>query len=94
MPMIHLNLDAQRSHWTKLPNYLVDQVMPTLKDTELRVLLVIVRQTIGYNRPSKPISISLNALTAKTGRESSAVSRALHSLATMKLIHIVAGKNR
>jgi len=67
--------------------------MPSLKDTELRVLLVIIRQTIGYNHPDKPLSISYEALKSKTGRESAAIARALQTLAERKLIHLVASKD-
>ena len=34
--------------WHPVPTRLVDEVMPALKDTELRVLLVVLRQTWGW----------------------------------------------
>ena len=34
--------------WHPVPILLVDEVMPRLKDTELRVLLVVLRQTWGW----------------------------------------------
>ena len=34
--------------WHPIPMRLVDMVMPRLKDTELRVLLVVLRQTWGW----------------------------------------------
>jgi|GEM_PF-1631526 len=34
--------------WHPVPTRLVDEVMPRLKDTELRVLLVVLRQTWGW----------------------------------------------
>ena len=34
--------------WHPVPLRLVDEVMPGLKDTELRVLLVVLRQTWGW----------------------------------------------
>ncbi len=35
-----------------VPNRLVDEVLPTLKDTELRVLLIVLRQTLGWREGS------------------------------------------
>lgn len=33
---------------TQVPNVILDEWMPKLKDIELRVLLVVVRQTLGW----------------------------------------------
>ena len=41
--------------WRPVPVRLVDTVMPRLKDTELRVLLVVLRQTWGWRMYSGPI---------------------------------------
>jgi len=77
-----------------MPNFLLDQLLPTLKDTELRVMLVVLRQTTGYNRDEKPVSISYRSLKEKTGRESAAIASALNSLADRRLIHFVARKQK
>lgn len=39
---------------TPVPVALIDRVMPTLRDTELRVLLVVVRQTLGWQVGKDP----------------------------------------
>lgn len=44
---------------TRLPNTLIDdQIMAQLKDKAFKCLMFIVRQTIGFNRPSHTIAIS------------------------------------
>ena len=44
----------ETGQFTAFPNVLLDQVMPSLRDTEWRLLCVIVRQTVGWNRDGKP----------------------------------------
>lgn len=73
--------------WTKVPNYLIDQSMPTLRDTELRVLLVLLRQTVGWQREGKAVILSYRFLKAQTGRQSAAIAAALKSLRKRGLIH-------
>lgn len=62
--------------------------MPELKDTELRVLLVILRLTTGWNREGRFTVVPYRSLKRLTGRESEAVSKALRSLSDRGLIHI------
>jgi hypothetical protein len=78
---------------TPIPNRLLDTIMPTLSDTELRVLLVVVRQTLGWrasdgNHRKTRDWITHRQLLEKTGRESAAVSRAVQSLVTKTLIQV------
>jgi DNA-binding MarR family transcriptional regulator len=63
--------------------------MPTLKDTELRTLLVILRQTAGWNRTGRPVILKYKQLIQKTGRRSEAISSALKSLERRGLIHTI-----
>lgn len=70
-----------------VPNPVLDALLPDLKDTELRVLLVLVRQTFGWNRPHRPVVLSYRALKERTGRESEAIARAIGSLRARGLIH-------
>jgi hypothetical protein len=49
--MLKLTLKGSAIPRTKMPNHLVDQVMPKLRDTELRVLLVLLRYTVGWQVP-------------------------------------------
>ncbi|MBA3724872.1 MAG: hypothetical protein H0W86_00095 [Armatimonadetes bacterium] len=76
--------------WAPFPNVLIDLVMPTLTDTEWRLLTVIVRQTLGWQDASKRRKavdwLSHKILRKKTGRRSSALSAAIASLDTKQLI--------
>lgn len=87
MPRLKLNLPGPAVPWTKTPNSVFDRLVPTLKDTELRVLLVLVRQTHGWKREGKSVVLSYRTLKARTGRQSEAISKALASLALRGLIH-------
>ena len=73
-----------------VPNALFDVVLPTLKDTELRVLLVVLRQTLGW-RESRCLFKERDWLThaqlvRRTGRGSEAVSSAVAALVERGLI--------
>ena len=81
-----------------VPNTLFDEVMPALKDTELRALLVVVRQTLGWRegrgdgnggaRFKRRDWLSHSQLVRRTGRGSEAVSSAISSLVARGLIVI------
>lgn len=81
---------------TPVPNLLIDEWMPCLSDTELRVLLVITRQTLGFQAGSKNTStfrrardwITHSQLKAKTGRASAAVSGAVDRLVKKGLLQV------
>ena len=78
--------------WTPFPNVLLDEVMPRLRDTEFRVLCVLVRETIGRrdtngNRQRR-VWLSQSLLMRKTGRAGEAVSRAIEVLCLSGLIEI------
>ena len=82
--------------WHPVPVRLVDEVMPRLKDTELRILLVVLRQTAGWksdraetstNRRTKHRDwLSHRQLCRRTGRGSGAVSAAVASLTASGMI--------
>ncbi len=40
--------EEKLASWHPVPTRLVDTVMPRLRDTELRVLLIVLRQTWGW----------------------------------------------
>ena len=70
---------------TPVSNALFDRLLPTLKDTELRVLLVVLRATSGWTDVSgigrkKRDWISAAQMRKRTGRGSEAVSTAIKSL--------------
>lgn len=78
---------------TPFPNYLLDTVMPTLKDTEWRVLCVVVRQTLGCRsiddkRRKTSDWLTQSQLKRRTGRESGAVSKAMESLVRKGLLSV------
>lgn len=73
-----------------MPNFLLDRVMPRLRDTEWRLLCVIVRQTTGWTMPDGSRKqadwLSHFQLKRKTGRSSAAVSRAIDVLVRSGLV--------
>ena len=80
--------------WFPLPVRLTDEIMPRLKDTELRVMLVVFRQTWGFLADPDDRSrghkrrdwLSHRQLCRRTGRGSDAVSAAVASLTIAGLI--------
>ncbi len=65
--------------------------MPPLRDTELRLLLVLLRQTVGWNQDGRAVILPYRTLIRRTGRQSDAIAKALESLARRELIHISRG---
>lgn len=63
---------------TPFPNHLLDHAMKRLGDTEWRVLCLIVRQTLGWQK--REDWLSHTQLKARTGRQGEAVSRAVDFL--------------
>src|SRR5689334_8031175 len=86
MPRLKLNLYTPEKNWTKVPNVVLDRLMPILKDTELRVLLILIRQTYGWNRPAGAPLIPYTVLMKRTGRKSEAIARAIKDLRKKGLI--------
>lgn len=89
MPKLKLNLPLTHRNWTKLPNHLVDKLLPSLTDTELRVLLIVLRQTVGWNRPGVAVTVPYRKLTRLAGRSSTTVVKAVRSLEGKGLVHIL-----
>ena len=85
---------------TPVPTALIDRVMPALRDTELRVLLVVVRQTRGWQVGKDPYLrkerdwLTQSQLMRRTGRESGAVARAVDVLVRRGLIDVLDGGGR
>ncbi len=78
---------------TPFPNHLLDQVMPVLKDTEWRVLCVIVRQTNGWINPltgrrKRSDWLTHRQLLRRTGRASAAICEAIQNLIIKELIEV------
>ncbi|MCX6378050.1 MAG: replication protein [Armatimonadetes bacterium] len=75
---------------TPFPNYLIDEEMPRLSDTEWRIVCVLARQTLGWKgeegRRKARDWLTHSQLKERTGRESAAVCRAIQSLLDKRLI--------
>ncbi len=81
------------------PNFLIDEVMPTLKDTEWRLLCVVLRQTRGWvNASSKERKVwdwlSQSQLRKRTGRNTGALSKALDALVRRDLVVVQDGTGK
>ncbi|MBX7226404.1 MAG: replication protein [Chitinophagales bacterium] len=79
--------------FTPVPNNILDTYLPILKPTEVALLLVIIRQTSGWqNKRTKERKykdwISGSQLRSKTGYSRKAISCALQALTTHHLIKI------
>lgn len=78
--------------WTKFPNFLLDEVLPKLRDTELRIIAIVVRETIGRSDPAggrqKRAWLTQEMLKKRTGRQSAAISRAIDVLCQSGLIEV------
>ena len=72
-----------------LPVLLVDEVLPLLKDTELRVLLVVLRQTHVKGKETGRCWLTHGELCRRTGRASEAVSGAVERLVEKHLLHVM-----
>lgn len=78
---------------TQIPNTLFDTYLPQLKESELKILLVVMRQTYGWidtktgNRKTRD-RISRTQFMQKTGLSCKIVSKAIKSLAGKELLII------
>jgi phage replication O-like protein O len=64
--------------FTAIPNEILDVLLPHLKPSELKVLLVIIRKTYGWHKRKDWISI--NQFVSMTGLSSKSVSSSLQTL--------------
>lgn len=80
---------------TAVPNVLLDKVMPELRDTEFRILMVVVRQTLGWQDGPDPSKrkekdwLTQGQLMRRTGRANGAVSHAVDALVRSRLIDVL-----
>jgi hypothetical protein len=80
---------------TPVPNSVFDVVLPSLSGTELKLLLVVIRQTLGWISHVTPSGrkerdwLSSGLLQRKTGCSRRSISTAIHTLAEKDLIEIV-----
>lgn len=74
------------SNTTPIPNFVLDVSLPTLKPVELKVLLVILRQTHGWQKQAD--WISMRQFCQKTGCSRRAISTAIQSLEDKQWIQV------
>lgn len=83
---------------TQFPNLLLDRMMHRLRDTEWRLLCLIVRQTFGWQNGNGQRKehdwLSHAQLRRKTGRSSAAISRAIDRLVCLGLIVVTDSQDR
>lgn len=72
---------------TQIPNYILDEMMPLLTDTEFKVLMIVCRQTYGWHKEADRISYS--QLKEKTGASNGSIANALRSLREQGLIIVL-----
>lgn len=75
---------APKKRYTGVPDILFDGWLPLLDDCELRVILVIIRKTIGWRQDED--ELSLNGIAKLAGISKSSVVRATASLIERGLI--------
>lgn len=72
--------------FTQMPNFILDKLLPHLTGSELKVLLVIVRKTMGWQKNSEKISFS--TFNKMTGCGRGRASLAIKSLEDKRLISV------
>jgi hypothetical protein len=80
-------------NFTPVPNEVFDRYLSILKPTELTLLLIVIRQTVGwydsYTRKRKERDwLSGSQLREKTGYSRKAISTALDSLSKQRLLRV------
>lgn len=78
-------------NYTQIPNLLLDELLPSLSEKELKVLLYIMRRTLGFHKKKDGISISqlckgIEGKDKGTGLSNRAVIDALDRLNERQLI--------
>lgn len=75
---------------TQIPNIVLDQYLKTLSASELKILLVILRQTYGWRKTRDRISYS--QFIEKTGYSRRILTKAIKSLESKGIITITGRK--
>lgn len=85
-------LKFESPNYTQMPNDLVDSMLPELGEAELRVLLVVIRQTFGYHHDQ--FSMSFRGLAEATGLSASNAARGASDLEMRGLIEKISDGNK
>lgn len=78
---------------TQVPNFVLDACLPLLKEAELKTLLVIIRQTIGWidrstGKRKVRDRISNSQFRSKTGMSKRVITSAIQSLVDKGLVAV------
>ena len=78
---------------TQVPNALFDAYIPTLTESELKVLLIVIRQTMGWKdlrtgKRKERDRISISQFITKTGLSKRIISIAIQKLSLRGLLEI------
>lgn len=74
----------EKQNYSATPNKLLDEYMRSLSGSELKLTLMVIRQTVGWQKPSD--WITTGQFMAKTGLSNRCVIDGLRSLVTKKII--------
>lgn len=72
--------------FTMIPNFIFDEHLESLSEGELKILLMIYRQTVGFDKKSDKISYS--QFITKSGLSRSTISHAIKGLTKRGLIEV------
>lgn len=80
-------------HTTQVPNFLLDTYLPQLTESELKILLTVIRQTIGWmdkRTGGRKVRdrISVQQFRKKTGLSKRTIAKAVQSLLQKALIQV------
>jgi phage replication O-like protein O len=76
--------------WTQTPNFIYD-LMPDMKEAEIKVVMLIVRQTIGWQRES--VSLSVSDFKRATGLAQASVVSGIKAALERGIIARIGDKN-
>ena len=79
----------QKPNHTQVPNDFIDNYVPKLSHSAVRVFLVITRQTIGWHKDTDFVSHS--QLSKKTGLSINAIKKAVKELVNIDLLEVEPG---
>ena len=82
----YLNQVLNHITFTKVENYRIDEIFPTLKGSDIKILLHIIRNTVGFNRVS--FMTNYANIANKTGVDYTYIKPCLERLVNLKLIVI------
>jgi len=86
-----LPIEKPVQNWTKFPNIILDNI-EKFTSAEFKILGLMVRKNIGYDKPNKRFSISY--ISSKTGLSDPTVIKAINGLLSKKSIKIIGSGQR